>query len=199
MERKGRVFVVAGPSGAGKDTLIRKALQKVEDIHYSVSATTRPPREGEVEGRDYYFLSDDEFDRLAAQGALLESEEVFGKRYGTLRSEVETATASGKNILLELDVKGALNVKSKMNDAVLIFIMPPSLEELESRLEKRRLDKEGDIKLRTDIAPREMEIGRNSFDVIIVNDDADKATEKLASVLRGEKTQYGRKTDDDQP
>ncbi len=188
MERKGRVFVVAGPSGAGKDTLIRKALQKVEDIHYSVSATTRPPREGEVEGRDYYFLSDDEFDRLAAQGALLESEEVFGKRYGTLGSEVETATASGKNILLELDVKGALNVKSKIEDALLVFIMPPSLEELESRLEKRRLDREDDIKLRTDIAPREIEIGRNSFDIIIVNDDADKATEKLASVLRGEKT-----------
>ena len=188
MEQKGRVFVVAGPSGAGKDTLIRKALQKVEDIHYSVSATTRAPREGEVEGRDYYFLSDDEFGSLATQGALLEWEEVFGKRYGTLGSEVEKATVSGKNILLELDVKGALNVKSKIKDALLVFIMPPSLEELESRLEKRRLDKEGDIKLRTDIAPREMEIGRNSFDVVIVNDDADKATEKLASVLRGEKT-----------
>ncbi|MCJ7746010.1 MAG: guanylate kinase [Actinobacteria bacterium] len=188
MEKKGRVFVVAGPSGAGKDTLIGKAMQKVGNIHYSVSATTRPPREGEVEGRDYYFLSDDGFDRLVAQGALLEWEEVFGNRYGTLRSEVEKATAPGKNVLLELDVKGALNVKLKIGDALLVFIMPPSLKELESRLEKRRLDREEDIKLRTEIAPREIEIGRNSFDVIIVNDDADKATEKLASVLRGEKT-----------
>ena len=187
MERKGRVFVVAGPSGAGKDTLIRKALQKVENIHYSVSATTRSPREGEIEGRDYYFLSEDDFDRLVAQGDFLESEEVFGKRYGTLRSEVDSATASGGNVLLELDVKGALNVKSNIEGALLVFVMPPSLEELESRLEKRKLDGEDDIKLRTDIAPREIEIGRNSFDVIIVNDDADKATEKLASVLRGEK------------
>jgi len=188
VERKGRVFVIAGPSGAGKDTLIRKALQKVENMHYSVSATTRPPREGEVEGRDYYFLSEGDFDRLVAEGDFLESEEVFGNRYGTLKSEVETATASGKNVLLELDVKGALNVKSKIEDALLVFIMPPSLEELESRLEKRRLDGEDDIKLRTDVAPWEIEIGRNSFDIIIVNDDADKATEKLASVLRGEKT-----------
>jgi guanylate kinase len=188
LERKGRVFVVAGPSGAGKDTLIGKALQKVDDIHYSVSATTRTPREGEVEGRAYYFLSEDEFDKLVAQDEMLEWEEVFGNRYGTLKSEVEEARASGKNILLELDVKGALNVKARMEDALLIFIMPPSIEELESRLEKRRLDEDRDIKLRTDIAPREIEIGRNNFDVVIVNDDADQATEKLASVLRGEKT-----------
>ena len=185
MEKKGRVFVVAGPSGAGKDTLIRKAMREVENIHYSVSATTRPPRKGEVEGRDYFFMSDDEFDRLIEKGAFLETEGVFGNRYGTLRSEVEKATRSGENILLELDVKGALNVKSEKEDALLVFIMPPSLEELEARLENRRLDRESDIKLRMEIAPGEIEIGRNSFDVIIVNDDEDKASENLASVLRG--------------
>ncbi|MCJ7652616.1 MAG: guanylate kinase [Actinobacteria bacterium] len=187
MEERGRVFVVAGPSGAGKDTLIRKALEMAENIHYSVSATTRPPREGEVEGRDYYFLSESEFDRLVAQGALLEWEEVFGNRYGTLKREVEKAAAYGQNVLLELDVEGALNVKSKIKDAVLIFIMPPSLKELESRLEKRKKDKESDIKLRTDIAPREIEVGRTKFDFIIVNDDVDRAAEEFASVLRGER------------
>jgi guanylate kinase len=187
LETKGRVFVVAGPSGAGKGTLIRKALQKVDNVHYSVSATTRPPREGEVEGRDYYFLTDDDFNRMAERSDFLESEEVFGNRYGTLRKEVEDATKSGRNVLLELDVKGALNVKSKIVDALLIFIMPPSLDELESRLEKRRLDGEDDIKKRTDIAPSEIEVGSNSFDIIIVNDNAEMAAEELASMMRGEK------------
>lgn len=185
MGDKGRVFVVAGPSGAGKDTLIRRALRDLGDIHYSVSVTTRPPREGEMDGRDYHFVSAAEFGDLVREGALLEWEEVHGKKYGTLQSEIEKATAALKNVLLELDVKGALNVKSKMRDAVLVFIMPPSEEELLSRLKGRGSDREEEIGRRIDVARWEMEVGREKFDVVIINDELDDAVRRLEKILRG--------------
>lgn len=187
MKRAGKVFVVAGPSGAGKDTLIKKVLETTPDVRYSVSATTRRPGEGEVDGRDYYFLSDSEFTDLAGNGAFLEWEEVFGNRYGTLKSEVEKAAAAGKDLLLELDVKGALNVKSKIDKAVLIFIVPPSLEELKERLKDRNREAEEEMRLRAEIAPREIEAGRDRFDVLIVNVDVDRAAGELKKVLKGEK------------
>lgn len=182
MNKTGRVFVVAGPSGAGKDTLIREVMRDLE-VHLSVSVTTRGPRPGEVDGRDYRFVSDDEFDRLVAGGEFLEWKEVYGKRYGTLASEVEGQTASGRDVVLEIDVKGALEVKSRLESAKLIFIMPPSMGELETRLRGREADGEGEIKTRMDIAPWEMEVGRKEFDVIIVNDDRVRAAGELARAL----------------
>lgn len=182
MKRTGRVFVVAGPSGAGKDTLIREVMKDF-DIHLSVSATTRQPRMGEVNGRDYRFISDEDFDRLMAENAFLEWKEVYGRRYGTLKSEVEEAVASGTDVILEIDVKGALEVRSRLEDATLVFIMPPSLAELEARLRGREADQEGEIKTRTDIAPSEIEIGKKEFDVIIVNDDIVRAAGELATTL----------------
>lgn len=182
MKRTGRVFVVAGPSGAGKDTLIREAMKDL-DIHLSVSATTREPRRGEVNGRDYRFICDEDFDRLMAENAFLEWKEVYGKRYGTLKSEVEETVASGTDVILEIDVKGALEVRSRLEDATLVFIMPPSLAELEARLRGREADREGEIKTRTDIAPSEIEIGNKEFDVIIVNDDIVQAAGELATIL----------------
>ena len=174
--------MVAGPSGAGKDTLLKEVMKGL-NLHLSVSATTRKPRPGEVEGRDYHFISDDEFDRLLADNAFLEWKEVYGNRYGTLTSEVEEAVESGRDIVLEIDVKGALDVKSRVRDALLIFIMPPSIEELEARLRSRDADNEGEIKTRTDIAPWEMDTGTKEFDVIIVNDDIDRAAGELARAL----------------
>lgn len=182
MKRTGRVFVVAGPSGAGKDTLIREAMKDL-DIHLSVSATTRQPRRGEVNGRDYRFICDEDFDRLMAENAFLEWKEVYGRRYGTLKSEVEETVASGTDVILEIDVKGALEVRSRLEDATLVFIMPPSLAELEARLRGREADQEGEIKTRTDIAPSEIEIGNKEFDVIIVNDDIVQAAGELATIL----------------
>ena len=182
MKRTGRVFVVAGPSGAGKDTLIREVMKDL-DIHLSVSVTTRQPRLGEVNGRDYRFISDEDFDRLMAENAFLECKEVYGRRYGTLKSEVEEAVASGTDVILEIDVKGALEVRSRLEDATLVFIMPPSLAELETRLRGREADHEGEIKTRTDIAPLEIEIGKKEFDVIIVNDDIERAAADLATIL----------------
>ncbi|MBU4240493.1 MAG: guanylate kinase [Actinobacteria bacterium] len=187
MKKTGRVFVVAGPSGAGKDTLIRKVLRDAPGVHYAVSATTRAPRKGEVHGKDYYFLGEEEFDRLLERGKFLELEEVYGNRYGTLKSEVEDAVSSGRDVLIEVDVKGALTVRSKLDGTLLIFIMPPSIEELESRLRKRGTDPESEIKTRTGIAPWEIETGESVFDVVIVNRDVDEAADELAGVLRGEK------------
>ncbi len=186
MKEAGRVFVVAGPSGAGKGTLIRRVLKGATGVHYAVSATTRAPRHGEVHGKEYYFLSEEEFNRLLEDGEFLESEEVYGNRYGTLRSEVQDAVSSGRDVLIEVDVKGALTVRSRLAGALLVFIMPPSIEELKSRLRKRDTDLDSEIKTRTEIAPWEIETGKSDFDVVIVNHDVDEAADKLAKVLRGE-------------
>jgi len=180
------VFVVAGPSGAGKGTLIRRVLSETPGLQYAVSATTRVPRQGEVNGKDYYFLGVEEFERLIEQGEFLELEEVYGNRYGTLKSEVEDVVSTGRDVLIEVDVKGALTVRSQLAAALLVFIMPPSMEELESRLRKRDTDSDSEIKARIKVAPWEVKTGENDFDVVIVNSDIDEAADKLARVLRGE-------------
>jgi guanylate kinase len=182
MSETGRLFVVAGPSGAGKDTLISKVM-KAGGVHLSVSATTRKAREGEEDGRDYRFLTDEEFDRLVEQGAFLEWKEVYGNRYGTLREEVDEAIASGKDVILEIDVKGALDVKAKAPEARLIFVMPPTMDELETRLRGRKADTEEEIEVRMETAPWEIEKGRNEFDHLIVNDDVERAARELARVM----------------
>lgn len=182
MNRTGTVFVISGPSGAGKGTLVREAMKRL-DIHLSVSATTRKPRPGEVDGREYRFLSDEEFDTLVAEGAFLEWKEVYGSRYGTLKSEVEKAAASGRDVILEVDVKGALEVRSRLEGPVMVFIMPPSLEEMEARLRGRGADSEREITARTEIAPWEIEVGKKEFDLIIVNDEVERASAELMRTL----------------
>ncbi|MHB8896359.1 MAG: guanylate kinase [Candidatus Geothermincolia bacterium] len=185
MSGRGRLFVVAGPSGAGKTTVIRRALESV-DMHLSVSATTRAPRPGEVDGVDYTFITEEEFKRLEEADAFLEWEEVYGNRYGTPRGPVEAAIERGENVLLEIDVKGALAVKCKMPGAFLVFIMPPSEAVLRDRLEGRA-DGKTEIDKRLEIAPWELEVGARDFDEIIVNDDLEDAVHRLVRVLRGEK------------
>lgn len=180
--RRGTVFVVAGPSGAGKGTLLREALEGT-DAHLSVSVTTRPPRPGEVDGRDYRFVSAEEFDRLVSQGSFLEWKEVYGQRYGTLRSEVLEHVSAGRDVVLEIDVKGALEVRARLPEARLIFIMPPTLEELEARLRGREADLEPDIQKRSETAPWEIDVGKREFDTVIVNDDLRQAAAELAREL----------------
>ncbi len=184
MSARGKLYVVAGPSGAGKTTVIKKALEEVE-VRLSVSATTRAPRPGEVDGRDYLFLSEEEFERLEEAGEFLEWEEVYGHRYGTPRGPVEEAIAGGEDVLLEIDVKGALAVERLVPGARLVFIMPPSSDDLKDRLEGRA-DGKTEIDRRLEVAPWELEVGARDFDEVIVNDDLEEAAARLAGVLRGE-------------
>ncbi|PKQ27624.1 MAG: guanylate kinase [Candidatus Anoxymicrobium japonicum] len=186
MSEKGKPFVVSGPSGAGKTTVIKKALE-VAPVHLSISATTRRKRRGEVSGVDYVFMSEDEFKRLVDDGAFFEWAEVYGNFYGTLKSQVESVLERGEDVLLELDVVGALTVKRKAPEARLIFIMPSREELLTDRLEGRETDNKNEISARLKVAPRELEVGVRDFDDIIVNDNLDEAVLKLVMILREEK------------
>jgi guanylate kinase len=179
------LVLVAAPSGAGKTSIARRLMQQRPQIQFSVSATTRPPREGETHGEDYHFLSEAEFRRRIDAGDLLEYEEVYpGRFYGTLRSEVEDKRRDGP-VLLDVDVKGAVNIKSMYeDDALFLFIAPPSRAELRRRLSKRGTENAAAVQQRLDRAALEMTYAEKA-DVVIVNDDLDVAVEEtLASIDR---------------
>ena len=178
-----RLFVISGPSGAGKGTLLAELRKQRPDLGLTVSATTRSPRPGEVDGTSYYFLSDEEFRRRIAAGEFVEWAEVHGHLYGTLVSEVKRLLAKGHSLVLDLDVQGALNVRKVYPDAVLVFIEPPSLQVLEERLRGRGTEDEASIELRLKNARHEMELA-DQYDVRIVNDTVDRAAQELGSVMR---------------
>jgi guanylate kinase len=178
-----RLFVISGPSGAGKGTLLAEVRKQRPALGLSVSATTRSPRPGEVDGTSYYFLSDEEFRRRIAAGEFVEWAEVHGHLYGTLVSEVKRLLAKGHSLVLEIDVQGALNVRKVYPDAVLIFIEPPSLQALEERLRGRGTEDEASIELRLKNARHEMELA-DQYDARIVNDTVDRAAQELGSVMR---------------
>lgn len=185
MDRKGKIIVVAAPSGCGKSTIINALLERGDlNLGFAVSATTRAPREGEEDGVNYYFLTEEEFRDRIAEGGFVEFEEVYpGRFYGTLRSEIDRITGQGHNIILDLDVNGALAVKSLYGTrAITIFIEPPSVEELRRRLEFRGTETEEVIDVRIDRA--QYEISRApEFDCRIVNDRLDKAIEETHNVI----------------
>ena len=178
-----RLFVISGPSGAGKGTLLAELRKQRPDLGLTVSATTRSPRPGEVDGTSYYFLSDEEFRRRIAAGEFVEWAEVHGHLYGTLVSEVKRLLAKGHSLVLEIDVQGALNVRKVYPDAVLVFIEPPSLQVLEERLRGRGPEDEASIELRLKNARHEMELA-DQYDVRIVNNTVDRAAQELGSVMR---------------
>lgn len=178
-----RLFVISGPSGAGKGTLLAELRKQRPDLGLTVSATTRSPRPGEVDGTSYYFLSDEEFRRRIAAGEFVEWAEVHGHLYGTLVSEVKRLLAKGHSLVLEIDVQGALNVRKVYPDAVLIFIEPPSLQALEERLRGRGTEDEASIELRLKNARHELELA-DQYDARIVNDTVDRAAQELGSVMR---------------
>lgn len=182
--RRGRLFIVAAPSGAGKTTLLRKLLEELQCLRTSVSHTTRPRRSGEVEGRDYYFVDEATFSRLREKGDFLESAEVFGHRYGTSRRWLEMTIESGRDILLEIDWQGARQVRACMEDAVSIFILPPSKEALRERLQNRGRDSREVIERRMSEAMKEMS-HFYEFDQVVVNDDFDRAREDLRRIVTG--------------
>jgi guanylate kinase len=178
--RKGKLFVLAGPSGVGKGTLRAKALSDIDGLAYSISCTTRAPREGEREGVDYRFLSKEDFKDRAARGLFLEHAFVHGNHYGTLREDVERETAAGRDVLLEIDVQGARQIRKLLPapDSFLIFISPPSIAVLEERLRRRGTESEDKVRLRTETAKKEMEAAAE-FDRVIVNDDLERASGEL--------------------
>lgn len=186
LEHRGSVFVLSAPSGAGKSTLARRLVQQTEGLIFSISTTTRPPRPGEVEGRDYFFVDDAGFDALAAAGGFLEWVQVYAHRYGTGRAWLEQTLATGVDVLLDIETTGALNIHKALPDAVMIFLLPPSAQELERRLRGRGSDTEEQISLRMQHARHEMELFE-AYDYLIVNDDLDRAYRQLESVILAER------------
>lgn len=177
-----RLFVISGPAGVGKGTLVSRIRELRPDLDETVSATTRPPRPGEVEGVSYHYLSDAEFSRRVAAGEFLEHADVHGHSYGTLRSEVESRIARGRSVILEIDYQGAFQVRQAFPAAVLVFIEPPSFEELERRLRGRGTEDEEHIELRLKNARHEIEIGEQ-YDVRVVNDEVERAAQELLEVM----------------
>jgi guanylate kinase len=178
-----KVFVITGPSGVGKGTLIRSLVQRMPELEVAVSATTRPPRPGEVDGVDYHFLSDEEFDRRLAAGEFLEHATYSGHRYGTLRSELEGRVAAGAPVVLEIEIQGARQIRSAMPEAVQVFIAPPSLEALRARLVGRGTNSPRDMDARLRTAREELE-ARDEFAHVVINDRLEQAVSELASIVR---------------
>jgi guanylate kinase len=168
----------------GKGTVVRRLLELRSDLVLSVSCTTREPRPGEVDGRDYRFVSPDLFDRLIREGAFLEWADVFGHRYGTLVAPIEAELDQGRNAILEIDVQGAAAVRSRMLEAVLIFLAPPSDQELERRLRARRTESGPELDRRLAAARSEMD-QRSWFDHVVVNDEIDRAAGEVAAIIEG--------------
>ena len=175
--------MISGPSGAGKGTLVSRIREQHPALGLTVSATTREPRPGEVDGESYYFLSDDEFARRVDADEFVEWAEVHGHRYGTLVSEVTSNLDAGRSLILEIDVQGAFQVKKRFPDAILIFIMPPSLEILAERLSARGTETEESLSLRLANAKAEIELAPR-YDDVVVNDDLDDATAELLQVIQ---------------
>lgn len=183
---KGLLIVISAPSGTGKTTLCHMLLKTFPDMEFSVSYTTRKPRLGEINGKDYFFVDRETFERMIEEGDFLEWAEVYGNLYGTSRSQVTKALETGKDILLDIDTQGALQVKKNFPEAVLIFILPPSLTELERRLRSRGTDDEETIEKRLKIARDEIEKALY-YDYLVVNDVLEVAFEKLRSIITAEK------------
>ncbi|MGZ5998244.1 MAG: guanylate kinase [Rhizomicrobium sp.] len=192
MKRRGLMLVLSSPSGAGKTTISRRLLQSDADIVMSVSATTRPPRPNEINGQDYFFVSEDEFDRMIQSGELLEHATVFGRRYGTPRSAVTDALNSGKDVLFDIDWQGTQQLRQQArDDMVSVFIFPPSKEELERRLRIRAQDSEVVVRQRMAKATDELSHWAE-YDYLVKNDDIQHALGEVEEILRVERRRRSR-------
>ena len=180
--RKGRLYVVAGPSGVGKGTVLRKMMEQVPGIFLSISLATRDPRPGEQDGVDYYFITESEFRQKIAEKAFLEHAEYSHAYYGTLKAPVDEHLSAGMDVVLEIDVQGAMQVRAKNPDVAMVFIAPPSLEELARRLRGRGTESEEKVQERLEAARRELE-AQPQFDYVIVNDIVENAVEQLKQIF----------------
>lgn len=187
-------MVVSGASGTGKGTVCKKILDELPEITYSVSATTRAPRSGEIDGKEYYFLNRDEFQTWINDGKFLEFAEVYGNFYGTPLNKIEERLNRGEDVLLEIDVQGALNVKRKCPEGVYIFLLPPSLEELRRRIEGRGTETPESLARRLANAVAEIKIGLE-YDYVVVNDSIDVAAAQIKAILTAERCKIERNRD----
>ncbi len=187
LERKGLLLVISGPSGAGKGTLCRALLKSDPALSLSISVTTRSPRPGEVDGTDYFFMEKDSFEKMIKDGQFLEWAFVYGNYYGTPFEFVQESLRLGKDILLEIDIQGALQVKEKFPEAVLIFIAPPSLSVLEARLVSRGADSKEEIRKRLSSTAGEMALARQ-YDYVVINDKVARAVKNIKAIITAEKS-----------
>jgi len=186
MANKGLLFVISGPSGAVKGTLCQHLLNANLGLRYSISATTRSPRPGELDGKDYFFLSKEEFMEMVNNDGFLEWAEIYGNYYGTPRKFVEEVLAQGEDLVLEIDIQGAKQVREKFPEGIFIFILPPSMEELRNRLVKRGSEPDEVVNCRLDWAKEELSYA-NEYDYIIVNDLLEDAVCKIKAIVLAER------------
>ena len=186
MDKKGILIVVSGFSGSGKGTLMKELLTRYPDTYaLSISATTRSPREGEVDGREYFFVSKDEFEKMIAKGELIEYAKYVENYYGTPRDYVEKKLDEGRDVILEIEIQGALNVKKMFPDTLLLFVTPPSADELKKRLVGRGTETMDVIRSRMERACEEAD-GMENYDYLIINDDLDRCVKEMHSIIQGE-------------
>lgn len=178
----GKLFIISGPSAVGKGTIVKRITDSDENIRVSVSATTREPREGETEGVSYYFMTDGEFQKSVKEGGFLEHASVHGHYYGTPKAPVMSQLEAGYDVILEIDVQGAMQVKESCPEGVFIFILPPSLDELRSRILHRGTESQEDIEIRMNAAEKELEYLPH-YDYCVVNEDLDKAVESVKKIM----------------
>lgn len=191
-KKTGTLIVLSGPSGAGKGTICNELLKQVDTLNLSISMTTRSPRESEVDGKDYYFVTKEQFEEYIAKGNFLEYAKVHGDNYyGTPKNKVEEILSSGRDIILEIDIQGALEVKEKMKEGIFIFIMPPSMRELKDRLVKRNTESKDKIIERFKNAYKEInEVTKYNY--IVINDEVQNAVDKVKAIILAEKCRVDR-------
>ena len=187
--KKGELIIFAAPSGAGKSSLIKQIISNSENIELSVSATTRSPREGETHGKDYFFISDNEFNDLKEKNAFIESADVHGYKYGTLKAFVEEKLANNVSVVLDIDVQGFIQIRDSIKEVISIFIIPPSLDELKKRLILRGLDADDVINKRMENAIKELNHAQY-FDYIVLNDDFSRAFSEISSIIFDKNYEY---------
>ncbi|WP_018247272.1 guanylate kinase [Orenia marismortui] len=185
-DKRGNLIILSGPSAVGKGTVLRALLKDYDDICYSVSATTRQPRQGELDGKDYFFMSLNKFKKLIKEDEFIEWAEVHNNYYGTPKSYVEETLATGKDVILEIDIQGAKQVKESFDEGIFVFLAPPSLEELKSRINKRGTETQEAINTRMKNATKEIE-EINKYDYLIINDKVASAVDKLKSIIIAER------------
>lgn len=182
----GKLIVVSGPSGAGKSTVIARLMREDPDVVFSVSATTRPPREGEIDGKSYFFVTREKFQSMVENGELLEHAEYVGNCYGTPKAPVLASLKTGKSVLFDIEVQGAAQIKAQCPEAILIFVVPSDFSQIEKRLRARGTDSEEKIQGRLMQARRECERATN-YDYVVLNDDPDRAADEMRSIITAEK------------